>query len=245
MTIQKEIYQKVEKQQKQIAFLIDPDKYQNEKLDKAIEQINLVLPDMVMIGGSLVSTNIEPVINKIKKHTSIPVIIYPGSLLQLSNKADAILFISLISGRNPDFLIGNHVVAAPLLKKAEIEVISTGYVLIDGGCKTSVEYMSNTQPIPSKKNDIAIATALAGELLGMKMIYLDAGSGALNPVPPVMVQEVKKALQIPLMIGGGLNTPEKVENACRAGADIVVIGNAVEKDISLLNDFVKIVRQRY
>lgn len=242
MTILKEIYNKVENYRKQLAFLIDPDKYQGAKLDDAIKQINTAQPDMVMIGGSLISKHVDPVIEKIKQNCETPVIIYPGSLLQLSDKADGILFISLISGRNPEFLIGNHITAAPFIKQSNTEVISTGYMLIDGGSKTSVEYMSNTQPIPSNKVDIAIATALAGELLGMKIIYMDAGSGAKNPIEPVMIQKVKNALTVPLMIGGGLNTPEKVENACKAGADILVIGNAVEKDISLLQEFSEIIR---
>ena len=242
MSILKSIYKKSANNQKQLAFLIDPDKYSGNKLEQTIKQINKTQPDIVMIGGSLVVDKIDFIILKIKEECQIPVIIYPGSLIQLSTKADGILFISLISGRNPDFLIGNHVVAAPILKQSATEVISTGYMLIEGGTKTSVEYMSNTQPIPSTKNDIAIATAFAGELLGMKLIYMDAGSGAKNPIPLTMIREVKKSITVPLMIGGGLNTPEKVEKACQAGADIVVIGNAVEKDLSLLKEFISIVR---
>jgi putative glycerol-1-phosphate prenyltransferase len=231
------IIQKSKEGRKQLAYLIDPDKYQGAKLDEAIRLIKTTQPDMVMVGGSLVSVHIESTIHTLKQHISQPVILYPGSLLQLSFNADALLFLSLISGRNPELLIGNHVVAAPLLKQSNLEIIPTGYMLIDGGSKTSVEYMSNTAPIPASKNEIAVATALAGEMLGMKLIYMDAGSGASQPIHPAMIKAVKTSLTIPLMIGGGLNTPEKVKQACLAGADIIVIGNAIEKDPSLLHQF--------
>lgn len=243
MNILSSIINKTEKGKKQLAVLLDPDKYQGEKMDKAIELLIQVQPDMVLVGGSIVNTNTDSVVQKLKTNLSLPVILYPGSLLQLSPNADAILFISLISGRNPEFLIGNHVVAAPILKKANLEVISTGYMIIDGGIRTSVEYMSNTMPIPSEKNDIAVATALAGQYLGMKMIYMDGGSGAHNPIPMSMIENVKKAIDIPLIIGGGLNTTPKVENACKAGADIIVIGNALEKNIELMRDFKNIISE--
>ena len=244
MFILENIHKKMSDGRKQLAYLLDPDKYQNEKLTKAIGLIEATSPDLVMVGGSLVQGNTQLLVETLKRHIDIPVILYPGSLLQLAPQADGILFISLISGRNPEFLIGNHVVAAPILRQTQMEVIATGYMLVDGGNVTSVQYMSNTMPIPPAKTDIAVATALAGQYLGMKMIYIDGGSGALNPVPPAMIREVKNALSIPLMIGGGLNTPQKVDDACRAGADLLVIGNAVEKDPSLLAEF-KAVVERY
>lgn len=241
MSIYTHIQSKAANGQKQLAYLLDPDKYQGEKLTAAIGLIASTQPDLVMVGGSLVHGNTQLLVDTLKKQIEIPVILYPGSLLQLAPQADGILFISLISGRNPEFLIGNHVVAAPILRQTNMEIIPTGYMLVDGGNVTSVQYMSNTTPIPSAKTDIAVATALAGQYLGMKMIYMDAGSGASNPIPPQMIREVKNALAIPLMVGGGLNTTEKVANACQAGADLLVIGNAVEKDPSLLAEFKQIV----
>ncbi|MFT3740845.1 MAG: geranylgeranylglyceryl/heptaprenylglyceryl phosphate synthase [Breznakibacter sp.] len=241
MSILQSIYTKIADGRKQLAYLLDPDKYQGDKLDKAIGLIGRTRPDLVMVGGSLVQGNTAQLVETLKRHIPIPVILYPGSLLQLAPQADGILFISLISGRNPEFLIGNHVVVAPILRQTNIEVIPTGYMLVDGGNVTSVQYMSNTMPIPPAKTDIAVATALAGQYLGMKMIYMDGGSGALNPIPPAMISEVKGALDIPLIIGGGLNTPEKVASACNAGADLLVIGNAVEKDPSLLAEFKSII----
>lgn len=243
MTILSSIQTKTQQGKKQLAVLLDPDKYQGERMHRAIDLLSKTAPDMVLVGGSIVSASTDEVVKLLKRELTLPVVLYPGSLLQLSNSADAILFISLISGRNPEFLIGNHVVAAPILKQSGLEVISTGYMIIDGGKTTSVEYMSNTMPIPATKTDIAVATALAGQYLGMKMIYMDGGSGAHNPVPVEMITAVKKSLDIPLMIGGGLNTSQKVANACQAGADIVVIGNALEKDLGLMQEFASIVRQ--
>lgn len=226
---------------KTFAMLIDPEKYPEDNLIKVITAIEAAMPDIILVGGSLVSLRSESVIRSLKKNLKIPVVLFPGSLLQVSSEADGILFISLISGRNPDLLIGHHVVAAPFLKQSKLEVISTGYILIDGGQTTSVEYMSQTSPIPSNKSDIAAATAIAGEMLGQKLIYLEAGSGALNPVPANCINKVKQNISIPLIVGGGLNTVKKVKNACEAGADMLVIGNAFEKDLSLLNDFKQII----
>lgn len=244
MSILSSISTKAQQGEKQLAVLLDPDKYQGDKLHRAIDLLGKTQPDMVLVGGSIVSANTDAVVQLLKKELTLPVVLYPGSLLQLSPSADAILFISLISGRNPEFLIGNHVVAAPILHQSKLEVISTGYMIIDGGKTTSVEYMSNTMPIPSTKTDIAVATALAGQYLGMKMIYMDGGSGAQNPVPTEMIHAVKKVLNTPLMIGGGLNTPEKVATACQAGADIIVIGNALEKDLSMMQQFANIIKNR-
>lgn len=245
MNIYASILTKAQQGKKQLAVLIDPDKCDGDQLQKTITLLGETRPDMVLVGGSLVSTLTDSVVEALKQNLDLPVVLYPGSLLQLSHSADAILFISLISGRNPEFLIGNHVVAAPILHRTPLEVISTGYMIIDGGKPTSVEYMSNTMPIPASKTDIAVATALAGQYLGMKMIYMDGGSGAHQPVPVEMITAVKQILHIPLMIGGGLNTPEKVEAACNAGADLIVVGNALEKDPALMRTFTSIVQQSH
>jgi phosphoglycerol geranylgeranyltransferase len=245
MNILNNIIHKANAGKKQLAYLLDPDNYQGNKLLKAIDLIGETNPDMVLVGGSIVHGNTGLLVDALKSSISQPVVLYPGSLLQLAPNADGILFISLISGRNPELLIGNHVVAAPIIKQTNMEVIPTGYMLIDGGNVTSVQYMSNTMPIPSDKTDIAVATALAGQYLGMKMIYLDGGSGALRPVPAQMIAHVKSQLTIPLMVGGGINTAEKAETACNAGADILVIGNAVEKDATLLAEMKMAVSKTY
>nr|WP_321450397.1 geranylgeranylglyceryl/heptaprenylglyceryl phosphate synthase [uncultured Carboxylicivirga sp.] len=226
-----------QKGKKQMALLIDPDKFGEEQMLSLSHLLRKVTPDLLLVGGSLVSTDTYIFIEELKKHIQIPVVLYPGSSTQYSSNVDAVLFLSLLSGRNPEFLISHHVASAPLIKANNTETISTGYLLIDGGCTTSVQYISQTLPIPSDKNDIAIATALAGQYLGMKLIYMDAGSGALIPIPPKMISAVKSQLDIPLMIGGGLNTVSKISQACNAGADIIVIGNALEKDLSLLEEF--------
>lgn len=235
------IKSKTQKNKKVFAVLIDPDKFPNENLLKIITAMEAAQPDIILVGGSLVTRKTETTVSTLKQHLSIPVLLFPGSLLQLTPNADGILFISLISGRNPELLIGNHVASAPIIKSSGMEIIATGYMLIDGGTTTSVEYMSQTKPIPSTKNDIAIATAMAGEMLGQKLIYLEGGSGALNPVPVEMIKAVKENISIPLIVGGGLNTTKKVKNACEAGADIIVVGNAFEKDLSLLKQFKQVI----
>lgn len=222
---------------KKLAVLIDPDKQSAKKLAFISEKSEKDGADFFLVGGSLVSTSLDETIEIIKQNSNLPVILFPGSILQISNKADGILLLSLISGRNPDLLIGNHVIAAPILKKSSLEIISTGYILIDGGNKTSVEYMSNTKPIPSDKADIASATAIAGELIGNKLIYLEAGSGAKNHVNENLISEVKKSVNIPLIVGGGLSNTNEVEKVCKAGADIIVTGTAFEKNSDLIKSF--------
>jgi putative glycerol-1-phosphate prenyltransferase len=170
----------------------------------------------------------------------VPVVLFPGSNLYIHSDADGILFLSLISGRNPEFLIGQHVVAAPLLKASGLEILPTGYMLVDGGKPTTVSYISNTQPIPADKADIAACTAMAGEMLGQQLLYLDAGSGAENPVSPGMISAVKKATSLPLLAGGGIRSGEQARNAWEAGADCIVIGNVLESNPGLLEDFIRI-----
>lgn len=219
---------------KAFAWLIDPDKCNDCYISTQIELANQSAVDYIFVGGSLIYNHVDEIITKVKSSSKIPVVSFPGSPLQLSTKADAVLLLSLISGRNPEYLIGNHVIAAPFLRKSKIEIIPTGYILVDGGQQTSVSYMSNTQPIPSDKPDIAQATAMAGEMLGLRVIYMDAGSGAKMPVPPKMISSVASVVDIPVLVGGGMRTPEAVREAYIAGADIVIVGNAAEADPGLL-----------
>lgn len=232
---------KVKVNKKLFAVLIDPDKFPHQNLLKIITAMEAAKPDLILVGGSLVAGKTEMVVNVLKEHLSIFVVLFPGNLLQLTPKADGILFISLISGRNPELLIGNHVASALFIKNSGMEVMPTGYVLIEGGTTTSVEYMSQTRPIPANKADIAVATSIAGEMLGQKLIYLEAGSGAIEPVPTEMIKAVKSNISIPLIVGGGLNSKEKVKDACKAGADIIVVGNAFEKDLNLLKEFKEVI----
>lgn len=173
-------------------------------------------------------------IDVIKSYCNIPVVIFPGSILQIDPKADAILYLSLLSGRNPELLIGQQVAAAPALRNSGLEIISTGYLLIDGGNATTVSYISNTLPIPHDKNDIAVCTAWAGEMLGFKLIYLDTGSGAMKTVSESMVTQVSSNISLPLIVGGGINTASKAAALCEAGADIIVVGSSIEKEPSLI-----------
>ncbi len=215
---------------KKFILLVDPDKHDKDSIEYLAQIINESATDFIFIGGSLVSGRIDSAIEILKKNTAIPVILFPGSLLQLSDKADGILLLSLISGRNPDYLIGNHVLAAPFLKKSNLEVIPTGYILIGDENTSSVEYISHTKPIPASKHDLVIATVLAGEMLGNKLIYLEAGSGASKCLPTDLIHCVKQNLSIPLIVGGGIKTADDVRRMYLAGAEIVVVGSAVEHD---------------
>ncbi|MCG8580327.1 MAG: geranylgeranylglyceryl/heptaprenylglyceryl phosphate synthase [Bacteroidales bacterium] len=235
--IYNQIISRYKNKKKQLAFLIDPDKFDLDKLEQLKSIFKQATPDLLLVGGSLISVDTSEFVKELKSVVDMPVVLYPGSSIQLCNDVDAVLFLSLISGRNPEYLISHHVTAAPQIKANNIEPISTGYILVDGGSSTSVQYISQTIPVPSDKFDIAVATALAGQYLGMKLIYMDAGSGAKNPVSEEMIQAVKSSLDIPLMIGGGIRSVEAVGKACKAGADIVVVGNVLEQDISLLADF--------
>lgn len=220
---------------KKLAVLIDPDKQDKEALLRLINYAENSHADFLFVGGSLLTgRGFEATIDTLKTHSKIPVIIFPGSNYQISNKADAILFLSLISGRNPEYLIGQQVVAAPLVKEAGIEVIPTGYILVDGGRVSTTSYITQTVPIPNDKPDIAVATAIAGEMLGLKLIYLEAGSGAKNFVSTEMINQVKKNISIPLIVGGGIRSAEDAEEVCKAGADIIVVGNILENKPELL-----------
>ena len=235
MPVYPELLEKRKTGKKSFAVLIDPDKADPASLDQIIRLSVDAGVDYFFVGGSLViSDQLDEVIGQIKAACSIPVLLFPGSPSQISRHADALLYLSLISGRNADLLIGQHVVSAPFVKKSGLEIISTGYMVIDGGAATTVSYISNATPIPSDKSDIALCTALAGEMLGMKIIYMDSGSGARKPITEEMIQRVSAQIDIPLIVGGGIRDAEKAYRNCQAGADVIVIGNAIEKDASLI-----------
>ena len=222
---------------KKFAMLIDPDKVRMSHLDETVSLAMRAKVDYFFVGGSLIVNNVlDECLSEIKKRCDIPLILFPGDSYQLSYRADGILFLSLISGRNAELLIGKHVITAPYLKVSPLEVISCGYMLIDGGVPTTVSYMSNTQPVPHDKDDIAVCTALAGEMLGLKLMYLDAGSGAANPVSQSMIESVSQAVDIPLIVGGGIRSPQQAANNVISGADVVVVGNALEKNSSLIEE---------
>ena len=238
MTILELILHRHRSGKKSIAVLVDPDKVDDaSRLRHLIDLANENCIDFFFVGGSLITTsNLSEVIQSIKEDVSIPVILFPGSSLQIDPGADAILFLSLISGRNPDLLIGQHVQAAPILKNNNMEVLPTGYVLINSGKISSVAYISNTTPIPDDKYSLAACTALAGEMLGLRLIYLDAGSGAEKEISAKMISTVRKTISVPLIVGGGINSGKKALTALEAGADMIVIGNALEKDPDLLTE---------
>lgn len=215
--------------------LIDPDHFDEARFISMLSAIEGHAPHAFLLGGSLISGgDFHGTLESIKRHTSIPICLFPGNFRQIDTRADAILFMSLISGRNPDFLIGNQVVAAPVLHNSGIEIIPTGYMLIDGGKITSAHYMSHTLPIPADKPEIAACTALAGQMLGMKCIYMDAGSGALSPISENMISQVRDKIQTPIIVGGGIKDAKTAQQMYQAGATAIVIGNAVESNPKLI-----------
>lgn len=218
-----------EKNEKVVAWLIDPDRYCRTTL-LSLKQKDL-LPQIILVGGSLVSSDTDAVVRDIKSEvsTNTHVILFPGDYSQLSPSADALLLLSLVSGRNPEYLIGQQVKAAPLIRRMGMETISTAYMLIDGGTRTSVEYVSSTSPLPANKPELAMATAMAAEQLGMDAIYLEAGSGAVTPVSNEIISGVKSVTDIPLIVGGGLRSTDEVKRVFSAGADIAVVGTLIEK----------------
>ena len=235
------IYQSLTEKKRQgkksFAVLIDPDKVDKSMLDDLTSLAVAAKVDYLLVGGSLVISNhLDDCVQHIKKNCSIPVILFPGSPSQVSKYADALLYLSLISGRNPELLIGQHVVSAPFVRQSGLEIMPTGYIVIDGGAPTTVSYISNALPVPADKNEIAMCTAMAGEMLGMKLIYMDAGSGAKRPITESMIKSVADHIEAPLIIGGGITDPEKAYLDCKAGADVIVVGNAIEKDASLIKE---------
>jgi len=220
---------------KSFTVLIDPDKVDLNKTEQLVNLAVNAKVDYFFVGGSLVISNhLDECIRQIKTLCNIPVILFPGAPSQVSKYADALLYLSVISGRNPELLIGQHVISAPFVKQSGLEIMPTGYIIVDGGAPTTVSYISNTAPIPADKNEIAMCTAMAGEMLGMKVIYMDAGSGAKRPITETMIEKVSSHIEVPLIVGGGITEPEKAYRNCRAGADVIVVGNAIEKDASLI-----------
>jgi phosphoglycerol geranylgeranyltransferase len=222
--------------EKLLAILIDPDKIDLNSTEVLIQKIKQSPATHIFIGGSLVENNIlDKLILKIKQKCALPIVLFPGNPSQISNRADAILFLSLISGRNPDFLIEHQVKAAPILKQTQLEIISTGYILIESGTETAVKRVSKTMPIDRNNSDLALATAQAGEMLGNKLIYLEAGSGAKQAVPLEMIRKISQNIEIPLLVGGGIIDLQGIQKAYDSGADLVVIGTAFENDIDFFN----------
>lgn len=237
LSIYQSIAEKKQHGKKSFAVLIDPDKVTPGQLDKLIALSLEAKVDYLLVGGSLVVSNhLDEVVQHIKAGCGIPVILFPGSAAQVSRFADALLYLSLISGRNPELLIGQHVVSAPFIRQSGLEIMSTGYMVVDGGAPTTVSYISNAAPIPADKSEIAVCTAMAGEMLGMKLIYMDSGSGARRPVAESMIEQVARNISVPLIVGGGITDPEIAYRDCKAGADLIVVGNAIEKDNALIRE---------
>jgi putative glycerol-1-phosphate prenyltransferase len=236
------MYENCSNGKKSFAVLLDPDKLNLDILQEKIDAINSATVDYIFVGGTIIGTDfMDTLLLQLQEKTFVPKIIFPGNGLHINNKADGILYLSLISGRNPEFLIGQHVVSAPILKRSKLEILSTGYILVDGGKPTTASYISNTAPLPNDKPEIAVATAVAGEMLGLKLIYLDSGSGAQIPVSESIIQAVKKHTDTPLIVGGGINSLQKASKALAAGADIIVVGNAIEENPNFLFEMASLV----
>lgn len=237
------VHQK-QQSQKSFAVLLDPDNLTPAACAHLIELSKIHPIDYFLVGGSLVTTlNQAPLIQLLKQQSSVPVLLFPSSSLHIDAHADGILLLSLISGRNPDFLIGQHVISAPLLKASQLQIIPTGYMLVDAGRPTTASYMSGTLPLPYDKPNIAASTALAGELLGLQVIFLDAGSGALQPVSTAMIRAVRQTVDLPIIVGGGINTVTKARAAWQAGADVLVIGNEIEKNPGFIAEVTEVLQE--
>lgn len=247
MKIYKKILDIIQRRGAAFFILLDPDKLPKDKVKDLVKKSEKAGVDGFLIGSSLLlSSKFEDIVRETKMNTKLPVVIFPGNANQVSKYADAILFLSLISGRNPHLLIGEQVKAAPLIKEYNLEPIPTGYILIQSGKPTSVQFMSDTQPIPSDKPDIVKAHALAAQYLGMKFVFLEAGSGAENPVLDSIVKEVKNFIDIHVIVGGGIKTPQQAKSKVKNGADVVIIGNALEKSCNdkILKDFAKAIHYK-
>ena len=237
MNIYNYILENKKKGKKLFSILVDPDKQNENALLNVIGKATAAKADFFFVGGSLLThDSLNSCLATLKKNSDIPVILFPGNAMQVNDKADGILFLSLISGRNAEMLIGKQVITAPILKQSSLEILPTGYMLIDSGKPTTVSYMSNTTPIPAEKDTVATCTAIAGEMLGLKLIFLDGGSGAKTPISETMITAVSKSVNCPIIIGGGISSGAKAIANCKAGADIIVVGNAIEKDINLISE---------
>ncbi len=223
--------------EKLLAVLIDPDKLSIDRVPSFMNEVNASIANYIFVGGSIVEKGVtHSLVSEIKRFTNLPIILFPGDVTQITNRADAILFLSLISGRNPEYLIGKHIRAVSKLKNTKLEVISTGYILIENGKETSVQKVSNTTPMSRNNIQGIVDTAKAGELLGMKLIYLEAGSGAIYPITNEIISAVKKEINIPLIVGGGIRTNEQLKEAYDSGANLVVIGTAFEENESFFKE---------
>ena len=240
MNIYQNILSSKKANKKLLAVLIDPEKIDLKSIAAFFEKVHQSITTHIFVGGSTDEKNqTETVVSAIKKVTKLPVVLFPGDVRQITNKADGILFLSLISGRNPEYLIEQQIEAVPVLQKTDLEIISTGYILIDGGKETATQKVSSTKPISQSNLDLILNTALAGEFSGQKFIYLEAGSGAMLPVSENIIQKISDNLTIPLIVGGGIRCKQQLEKAYNAGADIVVIGTAFENDESFFGDLKK------
>ncbi|GAA4390191.1 geranylgeranylglyceryl/heptaprenylglyceryl phosphate synthase [Hymenobacter koreensis] len=238
-----DLYARRHRGQKSLAVLLDPDNLDEAACRRILELTTAHAVDYFFVGGSLVTTQHQAALLRLLKSASdVPVVLFPSNSLHIDSQADAILLLSLISGRNPDFLIGQHVVAAPLLRDSTLEILPTGYMLVDTGRQTTASYMSGTTPLPYDKPAIAACTAMAGEQLGLRLMYLDGGSGAMYPVAPAMIRAVRQVVDTPIIVGGGINTSEKAHAALAAGADVIVIGNQIEKEPTFLSEVSRVVR---
>lgn len=237
MSIYQYILQSISKREKLLAILLDPDKINLAEVSKFAQKINNKA-DFIFVGGSTVSNgDTENLVQKLKESTKLPIILFPGDYTQLTHKADALLFLSLISGENPEYLIKQQLKSVPFLEKSSLEIISTGYILINGGVETSVQKVSNTRPIDQLNIELISRTAIAGMYMGKQLIYLEAGSGATEAVSQTIIKEVSKNISIPLIVGGGIRTKEQLNDAFNAGADLVVIGTAFEEDHLFFDNF--------
>ena len=228
------IHKSSKKGEKLLAILLDPDKTTISEIPSISKRIENLKANFIFVGGSFVEKGITDIfVQKLKEFTNISIVLFPGDYSQVTNKADALLFLSLLSGRNPEYLIEQQIKAVPFLKNSSLEIIPTGYILIDGGTNSSVLKVSKTTAIPQNNIDLAVGTAVAGMYKGKQLIYLEAGSGAKFPVNSGLISAVKKNINIPLIVGGGIRTKEQLNNAYKSGADVVVIGTAFENNINL------------
>lgn len=227
---------------KSLAVLLDPDVYRSEESVRTLAGLcGAHGVDLLLVGGSLITRgDMAEMIGQLRRHSPLPLVLFPGSNMYFDSSADALLFLSLISGRNPEYLIGQHVVAAPFVRRSGLEVLPTGYILVGEEASTTVAYISHTLPIPRAKADVAASTALAGEMLGMQIIYLDAGSGAPEPVPGEMIRAVREQVNTPIWVGGGINTAGRASDAWQAGADLIVLGNGLQSRPELLAEISRV-----
>jgi len=240
MNIYQDILDAITKDEKLLAVLIDPDKMDLEKIAGFTQKINKSIATHIFVGGSTVEVKAtEILVLELKKHTKLPIVLFPGDISQITNHANAILFLSLISGRNPEYLIGKHVASVSKLRDTALEVIPTGYVLIENGKETAVQRVTQTEPIPRKNMQTIVDTVKAGELLGMKLIYIEAGSGAAHPITSKIIKKVKEEISIPLIVGGGIRNKQQLNQAYKSGANLVVIGTAFEEDELFFNEIKK------